>query len=91
MGPAGHQNEHQIGVPRTSTARLGTARPRPADWLGAGLFTLRSGPERMKTRYPLMQRGSRVRIHARLKLEASVASKLATGRIWSVKESFQQF
>lgn len=44
-----------------------------------------------KLRWKLLRRGSRVRGRARLKLEALVASKLATGRAWSLKESFQHF
>jgi transposase len=36
----------------------------------------------------LLRRGSRVRGHARRKLDALVASKLATARAWNLKESF---
>lgn len=44
-----------------------------------------------KMRWNLLKRGSRVRGKARAKLDALVASKLATGRAWSLKEAFQQF
>ena len=37
----------------------------------------------------LLRRGSRVRGQARRKLDALVASKLATARAWTLKESFQ--
>ena len=40
-------------------------------------------------RWQLLRRGSRVRGHARRKLDALVASKLATARAWNLKESFQ--
>jgi len=39
-------------------------------------------------RWQLLRRGSRVRGHARLKLKALLASKLATARAWNLKESF---
>ena len=39
-------------------------------------------------RWQLLRRGSRVRGHARRKLDALVASKLATARAWNLKESF---
>lgn len=44
-----------------------------------------------KMRWKLLRRGSRVRGRARVKLEALVASKLATARAWTLKESFAQF
>ena len=44
-----------------------------------------------KMRWKLLKRGSRVRGRARIKLDALVASKLATSRAWTLKESFQQF
>lgn len=44
-----------------------------------------------KMRWKLLKRGSRVRGQARIKLDALVASKLATSRAWILKESFQQF
>jgi transposase len=40
-------------------------------------------------RWQLLRRGSRVRGHARRKLDALMASKLATARAWNLKESFQ--
>jgi transposase len=39
-------------------------------------------------RWQLLRRGSRVRGHARSKLNALLASKLATARAWNLKESF---
>jgi transposase len=42
-------------------------------------------------RWQLLRRGTRVRGHARRKLDALVASKLATARAWTLKESFQYF
>ena len=42
-------------------------------------------------RWKLLRRGSRVRGRARVKLEALLASKLATARAWNLKESFAQF
>ena len=44
-----------------------------------------------KLRWQLLRRGSRVRGRARIKLRALVASKLATGGAWSLKEAFQHF
>ena len=44
-----------------------------------------------KMRWKLLRKGSRVRGKARLKLESLLASKLATGRAWLLKESFQHF
>jgi transposase len=44
-----------------------------------------------KMRWKLLRRGSRVRGKARAKLAALVGSKLATGRAWSLKETFQHF
>jgi transposase len=41
-----------------------------------------------RMRWQLLRRGSRVRGHARRKLDALVASKLATARAWNLKESF---
>jgi transposase len=43
------------------------------------------------TRWPLLRRGSRVRGRARQKLNAVLASKLATARAWELKESFFHF
>jgi transposase len=42
-------------------------------------------------RWPLLRRGSRVRGRARQKLNALLASKLATARAWELKESFTHF
>ncbi len=42
-------------------------------------------------RWPLLRRGSRVRGQARKKLHALLASKLATGRAWELKETFSHF
>jgi transposase len=44
-----------------------------------------------KMRWKLLRRGSRVRGRARLKLEGLLQSKLATGRAWQLKESFEHF
>lgn len=44
-----------------------------------------------KMRWKLLRRGSRVRGRAREKLQSLVARKLATGRAWVLKESFQHF
>lgn len=44
-----------------------------------------------KMRWKLLRKGSRVRGRARLKLEGLLASKLATGRAWDLKEAFQHF
>jgi len=47
--------------------------------------------ERLKhMRWTLLRRGSRVRGRARQKLQALLASKLATARAWELKECFQQ-
>ena len=42
-------------------------------------------------RWPLLRRGSRVRGRARQKLNALLASKLATARAWDLKETFTYF
>jgi transposase len=42
-------------------------------------------------RWPLLRRGSRVRGRARQKLNALLASKLATARAWELKETFRHF
>ena len=42
-------------------------------------------------RWKLLRRGSRVRGHAREKLNCLLRSKLATGRAWMLKESFRDF
>jgi hypothetical protein len=42
-------------------------------------------------RWSLLRKGSRVRGHAREKLNALLASKLATARAWELKEVFPHF
>jgi transposase len=42
-------------------------------------------------RWPLLRGGSRVRGRARQKLDALLASKLATARAWELKETFFHF
>src|SRR5438552_16232576 len=42
-------------------------------------------------RWPLLRRGSRVRGRARQKLNALLASKLATARAWDLQETFSYF
>ena len=42
-------------------------------------------------RWPLLRRGSRVRGRARQRLNALLASKLATARAWDLKETFSHF
>ena len=50
----------------------------------------RSVADRLKhMRWQLLRRGTRVRGQARRKLNALLASKLATARAWELKESFQ--
>jgi transposase len=44
-----------------------------------------------KLRWKLLRKGSKVRGRAKLKLEGLLASKLATGRAWDLKETFQHF
>ncbi len=44
-----------------------------------------------KMRWHLLKRGSRVRGRARVKLEALLASKLATARAWNLKDTFEYF
>jgi transposase len=52
----------------------------------------KSTAQRLKhMRWSLLRRGSRVRGRAREKLNALLASKLATARAWDLKESFQYF
>jgi transposase len=69
----GHLNKAVDQVRRAEQSRL---RGRPL-------------AQRLKgMRWQLLRRGSRVRGHARSKLNALLASKLATGRAWNLKESF---
>jgi transposase len=50
------------------------------------------GAKRLKKmRWKLLRRGSRVLGHARVKLDRLVYSKLATGRAWILKETFDHF
>lgn len=52
----------------------------------------RAGRTRLKAmRWNLLKKGSRVRGQARQRLNALIASKLATARAWLLKESFQHF
>ena len=44
-----------------------------------------------KLRWKLLRKGSTVRGQAKVKLEGLLASKLATGRAWDLKEAFQHF
>ncbi len=44
-----------------------------------------------KMRWKLLRKGSKVRGRAKLKLEGLLASRLATGRAWDLKEAFQHF
>lgn len=44
-----------------------------------------------KMRWQLLRRGSRVRGQARVKLQGLLASKMATGRAWDLKECFDYF
>jgi transposase len=69
-----HLNQAVDAVRRRETARLrGTARA-----------------EHLKhMRWKLLRRGTRVRGHARWQLRVLWAAKLATGRAWMLKESFQ--
>lgn len=52
----------------------------------------RPGAQKLKKmRWKLLRRGSRVRGKAREKLESLLASKMATGRAWNLKEAFREF
>ena len=52
----------------------------------------KAAAQRLKhLRWPLLRRGSRVRGRARQKLNALLASKLATARAWDLKEAFSHF
>ena len=44
-----------------------------------------------KMRWQLLKRGSRVRGRARVKLNALLASQLATARAWNLKDTFEYF
>jgi transposase len=71
-----HLNQAVDQVRRAESARL---RGKP---LAARL---------KKMRWKLLRKGSRVRGHARIKLQGLLASKLATGRAWDLKECFNHF
>lgn len=75
---ASHLNQAVDQVRRAESTRLrGTSKP------AAG---------RLKNmRWSLLRRGSRVRGQARQKLNALLASKLATARAWELKEAFRHF
>lgn len=73
-----HLNQAVDQVRRAETVRLRAAGKASA--------------ERLKhTRWTLLRRGSRVRGRARLRLNALLASKLATARAWELKETFAHF
>jgi transposase len=73
-----HMNQAVDEVRRTESTRL---RARSKDQA-----------KRLKNmRWSLLRKGSRVRGHAREKLHALLASKLATARAWELKEVFQHF
>ena len=56
----------------------------------SGRLRGRAAATRLKNmRWQLLRRASRVRGHARRKLDALLSSKLATARAWNLKESFQ--
>ena len=71
-----HLNKAVDGVRRAESARL---RGKP---IAARLKNMR---------WKLLRRGSRVRGQARIKLNALLQSKLATGRAWDLKECFDHF
>jgi transposase len=73
---AGHLNQAVDQVRRAESGRL---RGRPL------------AKRLKKMRWHLLKRGSRVRGHARVKLAALLASRLATARAWDLKESFEYF
>lgn len=71
-----HLNKALDQVRRAESSRL---RGRPA------------AQKLKKMRWKLLRRGSRVRGKAREKLESLLASKMATGRAWNLKEAFREF
>lgn len=73
-----HLNQAVDQTRRAESARLRATASSQADHL-------------KKMRWKLLRRGSRVRGRARIKLNALVASKLATARAWILKEIFQHF
>ena len=73
-----HLNQAVDQVRRTESTSLRTKNKKAA--------------QRLKhTRWTLLRRGSRVRGRARQKLNALLASKLATARAWKLKETFSHF
>ena len=73
-----HLNQAVDEVRRTESTRLRAKNKKAA--------------QRLKhMRWPLLRRGSRVRGRARQKLNALLASKLATARAWELKEIFGHF
>ena len=75
---ASHLNQAVDEVRRAESARLRTNDKDAA--------------KRLKgMRWPLLRRGSRVLGKARKKLNALLASKLATARAWELKETFAHF
>ena len=73
-----HLNQAVDQVRRAESTRLRTKSKEAA--------------QRLKhMRWPLLRRGSRVRGRARQKLNALLASKLATARAWDLKEAFSHF
>lgn len=73
-----HLNQAVDQVRRAESSRLRVANPPKA--------------ERLKhLRWTLLRRGTRVRGRARQKLNALLASKLATARAWELKEAFSHF
>ncbi|MBZ5725246.1 MAG: transposase [Acidobacteriia bacterium] len=73
-----HLNQAVDQVRRAESTRLGAESKKAA--------------QRLKhMRWPLLRRGSRVRGRARQKLNALLASKLATARAWDLKETFSYF
>jgi transposase len=71
-----HLNQAVDQVRRAETSRL---RGRPM------------GKRLKRMRWKLLRRGSRVRGKAKQKLWGLLSSKLATGRAWMLKETFDQF
>ena len=73
-----HLNQAVDQVRRAESGRLRAASKAAAQQL-------------KHTRWTLLRRGSRVRGRARQKLNALLASKLATARAWELKETFMHF
>ena len=71
-----HLNQAVDQVRRGERTRLGAAP---------------SATQLKKMWWTLLRRGSRVRGHARIKLNALLASQLATARAWMLKTSFEHF